>query len=96
MAVPPESVGTTLDAPGHPSTNKETLMNLDLQTRIPQARGLILAAALLSFGLSVVLFFTGEERAAIFVGLWVPSILALGAFIAPRRDSGTSTTRGSR
>jgi hypothetical protein len=72
------------------------MMNLDRQTRIPQARGLILAAALLSFGLSVVLFFTGEERAAIFVGLWVPSILALGAFIAPRRDGGISTTRGSR
>jgi len=96
MAIPPESVGTALDAHGHPSTNKETLMNLDRQTRIPQARGLILAAALLSFGLSIVLFFTGEERAAIFVGLWVPSILALGSFIAPRRDRGISTTRGSR
>ena len=96
MAIPPESLGTTLDAPDHPSTSKETLMNLGPQTRILQARGLILAAALLSFGLSVVLFFTGEERAAIFVGLWVPSILALGAFIAPRPDSGTSTTRGSR
>jgi hypothetical protein len=42
-----------------------------------------------------VLFFAGEERAAIFVGLWVPSILALGAFIAPRRDGGSSTTSGS-
>jgi hypothetical protein len=71
-------------------------MNLDPQTHIHQARGLILAAALLSFGLSVVLFFTGEERAAIFVGLWVPSILALGAFITPRRDGGTSTTHRSR
>jgi len=71
-------------------------MNLDPQSRTTQARALILGAALLSFGLSVVLFFTGEERAAIFVGLWVPSILSLGAFIAPRRDDGGSTTRGRR
>lgn len=48
------------------------------------ARGLILLAALLSFGLSVALYFLGDETDGIFVGLWVPSILALGAFIAPR------------
>lgn len=48
------------------------------------ARGLILLAALLSFGLSVGLYFLGDETDGIFVGLWVPSILALGAFIAPR------------
>ena len=71
-------------------------MNPQAETRIAQARALIAAAALLSFGLSVVLFFTGEERAAIFVGLWVPSILALGAFIAPRRDGSESTTRRGR
>jgi hypothetical protein len=75
--------------------NKETLMNLEPHTRTTHARALILTAALLSFGLSVVLFFTGEERAAIFVGLWVPSILSLGAFIAPRRG-GMSTTRERR
>ena len=48
------------------------------------ARALFLAAALLSFGLSVVLYFSGDESEGIFVGLWVPSILALGAFMAPR------------
>jgi hypothetical protein len=51
----------------------------------PIARGLFLGAALLSFGLSVVLYFSGEHTDGIFVGLWVPSILALGAFLAPRR-----------
>jgi hypothetical protein len=50
----------------------------------PAARALFLLAALLSFALSVVLFFGGEETEGIFVGLWVPSILALGAFMAPR------------
>lgn len=38
------------------------------------------AAAFASFVLSVVLWFTGSEAEGIFVGLWVPSILALGAF----------------
>lgn len=54
------------------------------QRRDLRARGLILAAAFLSFGLSVALYFGGSEREGIFVGLWVPSILALGAFLAPR------------
>jgi hypothetical protein len=40
----------------------------------------ILAAALASFVLSVVLWFSGDREAGVFVGLWVPSILALGAF----------------
>lgn len=51
------------------------------------ARALFLGAALLSFGLSVALYFSGEHTDGIFVGLWVPSILALGAFLAPRRPS---------
>ena len=40
----------------------------------------ILAAAFASFLLSVVLWFTGNKDTGVFVGLWVPSILALGAF----------------
>jgi len=58
------------------------------------ARALFLAAALLSFGLSVVLYFTGEHTDGIFVGLWVPSILALGAFLAPRRVSAAGGASG--
>jgi hypothetical protein len=53
-------------------------------TNLAKARALILLAAFLSFLLSVVLFFVGDKEDGIFVGLWVPSILALGAFIAPR------------
>lgn len=50
-----------------------------------KARALILVAAFLSFAFSVSLFFLSDELQGIFVGLWVPSILGLGAFIAPPR-----------
>ena len=43
-------------------------------------------AAVLSFALSVSLWFSGNEQQGIFVGLWVPSILALGAFAAAARN----------
>ena len=59
----------------------------DLSTAKTRARGLFLLAALLSLIASIVLFFSGNEDEGIFVGLWVPSILALGALLAPsRRD----------
>lgn len=48
------------------------------------ARGLILVAVLVSFVLSVSLWFSGRELEGIFVGIWVPSILSLGAFLLPR------------
>jgi hypothetical protein len=41
----------------------------------------ILWGAGLSFLLSIYLWFTGMIDQALFVGLWVPSILALGAFL---------------
>ena len=48
----------------------------------------ILAAAFISFLLSVSLWFgvfgDADRQLGIFVGLWVPSILALGALLAPR------------
>lgn len=51
-----------------------------------KARVLILAAAFISFLLSVALYFLDDEVVGIFVGLWVPSILALGALILPPRE----------
>jgi hypothetical protein len=45
---------------------------------------LFLVAAFISFVFSVVLWFFVEKDAGIFVGLWVPSILALAA--ATRRS----------
>jgi hypothetical protein len=47
-------------------------------------RGMILLAAFVSFVLSVTLWFTGSHDQGIFVGLWVPSILALGGLTVGR------------
>jgi hypothetical protein len=41
---------------------------------------LFLVAALISFLLSIALWFTDNREEAVFVGLWVPSILAAGGF----------------
>jgi hypothetical protein len=41
---------------------------------------LILTAAVMSFLLSIALWFTDNRDEGVFVGLWVPSILAAGGF----------------
>ncbi len=46
----------------------------------------ILAAATISFFLSIYLWFGGSEEQGLFVGIWVPSILSFGAFILAGRD----------
>jgi hypothetical protein len=60
-----------------------------LDTSTPPARGrdrrrlgiaLFLVAAVASFLLSIGLWFGGSREEGMFVGLWVPSILAAGAF----------------
>ncbi|MGZ8752448.1 MAG: hypothetical protein ACXW2C_08345 [Acidimicrobiia bacterium] len=40
-----------------------------------------LGAAFVSFLFSVFLYFFADESQGVFVGLWVPSILALGALL---------------
>jgi len=55
--------------------------------RTQLARGLILAAAFVSFVFSVALWFSGSEGEGVFVGIWVPTILSLGAFLLPREAS---------
>lgn len=42
---------------------------------------LILSAALISFLLSVYLWFNNQQQEGLYVGIWVPSILAAGAYI---------------
>jgi hypothetical protein len=59
-------------------------MRLDTRTSIL----IILAAAFVSFALSVSLWFgvivEQDREFGLFVGLWVPSILSLGALLSPR------------
>ena len=42
---------------------------------------LLFIAAILSLIYSEILFFNGYENQAIFIGLWVPSLLAFGIYI---------------
>ena len=42
---------------------------------------LLLAAAFISFLLSVALWFNDFKDEGLYVGLWVPSILAFGSFL---------------
>ena len=64
-------------------------MDASLDTTAPRARELdrrrqgvmlFLIAAAASFLLSIGLWFGGSRDEGMFVGLWVPSILAAGAF----------------
>lgn len=42
---------------------------------------LLMLAAFLSLIFSEILYFKGEVNAAIFIGIWVPSILAFGIYL---------------
>ena len=55
--------------------------------QIARSQLLILLAAVISFGLSVSLWFTGHENQGIFVGLWVPSILSFGSLMLSGRGT---------
>ena len=52
------------------------------------ASWLFLVAAGISFLFSVTLWFSGLRQEGIFVGLWVPSILSLGALMISSRQAG--------
>ena len=54
--------------------------NLSPTTMLRTPDKLLLAAAFLSFLFSVYLWFSGHRDTGIFVGIWVPSILAFGVF----------------
>ena len=52
-----------------------------MSKRMRIAKGSIMVAAMISFLLSIYLWFSGSKDQALFVGLWVPSILSLGALV---------------
>lgn len=60
-------------------------------TRMQRVKLSVGVSALGSLVFSVGLWFTGHKDQGVFVGLWVPSILALGAFVLAgwggRRDA---------
>jgi hypothetical protein len=47
-----------------------------------------LVAAAISFLLSVYLWFSGSKEQGVFVGIWVPSILSLGALMLSGKNNG--------
>ncbi|MFN0060145.1 MAG: hypothetical protein ACKVX7_16930 [Planctomycetota bacterium] len=56
--------------------------------KIRSAKLLILFAAGISFAFSVYLWFSGQRDEGVFVGIWVPSILSLGALVLSGRRVG--------
>jgi hypothetical protein len=51
------------------------------------SKWLFISAAGISFLLSVSLWFSGQREEGLFVGLWVPSILSLGALVFSGRTA---------
>jgi hypothetical protein len=49
--------------------------------KIRLAKALFLAAAFVSFLLSIALWFSGDRERGLFVGIWVPSICSAGALM---------------
>lgn len=45
----------------------------------------VIFAAFISFAFSVTLWFFVDREAGLFVGIWVPSILSLGALLQAKR-----------
>ena len=57
-------------------------------TRLNLGKLLFCIAAGFSFLLSVALWFSGSKEQGLFVGLWVPSILSLGALLLAGKRAG--------
>jgi len=56
-------------------------LRLALARPLIKIKLLFLLASFVSLALSVSLWFSGHEQQGIFVGIWVPSILSLGALL---------------
>jgi hypothetical protein len=53
--------------------------------RLTLGKLLFVGAAFVSFLLSVGLWFSGQQEEGVFVGIWVPSILAFGTLMLSGR-----------
>ena len=56
-------------------------------TKVQLAKISIYLAAFLSFLFSIYLWFNGQKNEGLFVGMWVPSILSLGALLFVTRSA---------
>ncbi len=73
VSVPTDSIDTPRSRPQITSFHKVKLA--------------FLAAAFISFVLSVVLWFTVDREIGLFVGLWVPAIHSLGTLVLTGEDT---------
>ena len=53
----------------------------ELFSLVSRPKAMFFLAAVLSFFMSVYLFFSGDHERGIFVGIWVPSILSAGSLL---------------
>ena len=53
----------------------------DVFSLVSRPKAMFFLAAVLSFFMSVYLFFTGDHERGIYVGIWVPSILSAGSLL---------------
>jgi hypothetical protein len=60
-------------------------LDVEVAPGISRAKALFLFAAGISYLLSIGLFFSGDRERGLYVGLWVPSILACGTLLLTQR-----------
>ena len=63
------------------SSNVSALGSRTVVATLGAPKVLFLAAAAISFFLSIWLWFSGDRERGLFVGLWVPSILSAGGLL---------------
>lgn len=76
---------STLDRPSAPTQTETTTPRPSSRRR--RGKNLFVAAAGVSFLFSVGLWFSNLREEGLFVGLWVPSILSLGAVTLASRKA---------
>jgi len=46
----------------------------------------LLISAFVSMGISLTMWFMGSEMAALYVGMWCPTILSLGSYLPSKKS----------
>jgi hypothetical protein len=69
------------------TSNSASVATRGAFSAVSASKALFFAAAGISFCLSVWLWFSGDRERGLFVGLWVPSILAAGVLLLTEKRS---------